>query len=265
MNWYKISRSSIGESLAIIKTKEAFPLVLQCLKEIRESLNNMDFNWHDGVILNDSFELKGMADIGIEKFDIHILLEPIKNNVQAAGGVSLGNSVFRDSAYIQSIKRKDFSNIPFSFIIKIKLHIPLMFSEKDYSQIYFELLHALRHEIEHILSGQKNISSLYTEYRKSKNNILNWYYYLTDEIEIEAFVTGFYLRSQKTKIPLKNIMLEFLKTIKKDILTSAHDNREKTLLIIDKMINLVIDKWMDYAYQRFPNLKNKQRKKYELV
>ena len=98
----------------------------------------------------------------------------------------------------------------YSFQRISEIEIPILwnpnnFNNTSWSQIYFELIEIIRHELEH--ASQYTYNKRFEPYRlkdikKGKDNIKNIrkaYIYLSNKMEIDAFIRGIVLKAKKQK------------------------------------------------------------------
>jgi hypothetical protein len=138
---------------------------------------------------------------------------------------------------------------PSANLLKISINI----SEKDtFSGLVHELKKTIAHELEHYRHSKQDpelfrYSSLKSRnYRDSMDSLKGTVSYLTDPVEIPAYVAQIYKISKIKKVPFTNELNGLLSKIE-FLWMDKYDKKQ-----IENAINTIRDKWLDYAKKRYP-------------
>ena len=249
MNWYKIAKRSIGDAFVRDKLDIIFRKIVELDRAgyIKQKIKNK-IKFNSIRIYITDFKLINNMQFGIENFFIKIYAIKEFERPEIEGTIRITNKSFFNRLF-----NNEYSN---NFEIDLTICIPYNFNHKQYNALYYELSQAIRHEVEHALAGAEKLLDEKNRLKKDPDKLMETYNYLTNNIEIEAFVSGFYLKAKKEG---KNVQ-ELFKNYIFDLLKSSNSNNMGDG-IINELTNYILKIWMDYAKKRFPNLE----KKYELV
>lgn len=131
--------------------------------------------------------------------------------------------------------------------IGLRIYLDKTKGKTFYQELYFRLVEAVRHEIEHL--SQFDIISKRGEGARPTpvdyDQFENVFSHHTDPAEIEALTQGFYVRAKKEKKPLDTVILDYL------------NSREKEKVITPKQKTKILKNLLDYAKKNLPRAKFK--------
>lgn len=257
MNWYKTAKRSLGDSFIKDKLDFIFRQIVQADKsgQIKEIIEHTRKTNHQFIYGKSSLEigellLSNNMAFNIESITAKIIMTP--NKKLQVGGTT---SIHTLDLMLYRMFRRDETELNINPIkILLYIYMPYGFGIKDYNELYYELLNALRHEVEHAISGIDKIVGNENEYYEG-NDIMGKFKYLTSPLEIEAFATASYTRAKREKRNIKDVMKNYIEAF----LYAGQPVELKDM--VKRLTDQTIEIWMNYAAKRFPNLK----KQHELV
>lgn len=137
----------------------------------------------------------------------------------------------------------------------ISLDIYLSEDGWDYTELHRELRTSLRHELEHARQRARSPTAFHgyrsLPARRESISLEDVHAYMTQPVEVEAWVASLYLQAKKTRQPLIDVLRWRLQLYKLNLL-ELFASQPHNLRYIDTAISDILQRWIIYARRRYP-------------